>query len=40
MGDLEEASLILVKGKDSHIPAVSGKEQLRMEVSDARILSG
>ncbi len=38
--NLEDASLVLIKGKNSHIPNVSGKEQLRMEVSDARLLSG
>ncbi|MBQ1488942.1 MAG: hypothetical protein IIZ41_09335, partial [Lachnospiraceae bacterium] len=34
--DYSEASLILVKGKNSHIPTVSGKKQLRKEVALAK----
>ena len=38
--DYSEASLILVKGKNSHIPTVSGKKQLRKEVALAKEKSG
>ena len=35
-----DAALILVKGKTSHIPTVSGKKQLRKEVASAKEKSG
>ena len=38
--DYSEASLILIKGKNSHIPTVSGKKQLRKEVALAKEKSG
>ncbi len=38
--DLSEASLVLVRGKNSHIPNVSGKEELRKEVAKAKEVTG
>ncbi|MBR4582128.1 MAG: hypothetical protein IKO32_12935, partial [Lachnospiraceae bacterium] len=34
--ELSESSLVLVRGQSSHIPNVSGKEQLRREVAKAK----
>ena len=38
--DYTGADLILVKGQHSHIPSVSGKEELRREVARAKEISG
>ena len=38
--DYSGAELILVKGQYSHIPSVSGKEELRREVARAKEISG
>jgi hypothetical protein len=38
--DYSGADLILIKGQHSHIPAVSGKEELRREVAKVKEISG
>jgi len=38
--ELSDSSLVLVRGKNSHIPNVSGKEELRKEVAKAKELTG
>ncbi len=38
--ELSDSSLVLVRGKNSHIPNVSGKEELRKEVAKAKEITG